>query len=58
MELVNDLRIEIRKRSTAANGCSVRESSASWRKLDRIAATRLLPRRNLVIMERPTADSQ
>src|SRR5215475_164408 len=42
---VNDLRIEIRKWSTAEDGCSVRESWTSWRKLDRIAATRVQPRR-------------
>jgi hypothetical protein len=32
MEPVNDLRIEIRKRSTAEPECSVRDSSTIWRK--------------------------
>ncbi|MBV8906773.1 MAG: hypothetical protein JOZ22_24285 [Acidobacteriia bacterium] len=41
---VNDLRIEIRKWTTAEDGRSVRESWTSWRKLDRIAATRVQPR--------------
>jgi len=45
--LVNDLRIEIRKWSTAEDGCSVRESWTSWRKFDRIAARRVQPRRIL-----------
>lgn len=45
MEPVNDLRIEIRMRSTAQHGYSVRERSTSWRKLDRIADTGVQPRR-------------
>jgi hypothetical protein len=44
IEPVNDLRLEIRNWSTAAAGCSVRESSTSWRMVDRIAATQVQPR--------------
>jgi hypothetical protein len=47
MEPITDLRIETRKWSTAEHGRSDRESSTSWRKLDRIATTRVQPRRNL-----------
>ena len=37
MEPVNNLRIEIRLRSTACDAYSVRESWSTWRKLDRSA---------------------
>jgi hypothetical protein len=47
MEPITDLRIETRKWSTAEHGRSVRGSSTSWRKLDRIAATRVQTRRKL-----------
>jgi hypothetical protein len=47
MKPVDNLRIEIRMRSTAQRGYSVRERSTIWRKLNRGAAGWVQPRKNL-----------